>query len=140
MSVVITEAEFKTFFDRGQFAFGSNLPEVRDKDITEAIEEAELTYNKDLYPDEDTCRKALMYLIAHYLTLDIEAADSGGQSNFIQTSRSANGISESINIPEWMNEGEFAMYATTFYGQKFIILSKPYLDGAVYSVRGSTNP
>lgn len=138
MSITLTETEFKTFFDRGQFLYGSALPYIRDKDINEAIEEAQLTYNEDLYPDENTTKKALLYLSAHYLTLDIDAANSGGQSVFIQNSRSANGISESLNIPDWMMNGDLAVFATTFYGQKFLTLSKPYIDGAVFSVEGGT--
>jgi hypothetical protein len=39
-----------------------------------------------------------------------------------------------------MKQGEFAFYATTYYGQKWLILSKPYLDGAVFSVEGGTMP
>jgi len=136
----ITAVEFKEQFDRGQFTYGETLPAVRDKDITGAITEAEFTYNEDLYPDEDTCKLALNYLTAHYLTNDIEAANSGGQSVFIQGSRSADGISESLTIPEWMNEGDYAFYSTTYYGQKYLMLSKPYMGGAVYVVNGATTP
>ena len=138
---MITIAEFKSFFDRGQFAYGDCPPdEIRDKDIEEAIEESSLTFNENLYPDEVTRNKAQLYLSAHYLLLDTEASMSGGQANFIQSSRSANGISESLVIPEWMKEGDFSLFSTTFYGQKFLMLSKPYLDGAVFSVQGGTRP
>ena len=80
------------------------------------------------------------YLTAHFLTTDVDAADSGGQSRLLQTSRSADGVSESVDIPDWMKQGEFAFYATTYYGQKYLILSKPYLDGAIFSVEGGTMP
>jgi hypothetical protein len=39
-----------------------------------------------------------------------------------------------------MKAGEFAFYCTTYYGQKWLMLTKPYLDGAVYTVGGGTNP
>ena len=140
MACSITVTEFKAFFDRGQFVYGDILPDIRDKDIEEALSEAQLTYNEDLYPDEDTCKKALYYLSAHYLTLDIEMTDGQGQPNFMQTSRSVDGISESVHVPDWMMQGDFYQYATTSYGQKFLMLSKPYLDGAIVSVQGGTRP
>jgi len=145
MSCTITASDFKAFFDRGQFLFGSTapyaFPEVRDADITKAIAEAEAIFNGDLYPvDEGICEQALNYLTAHFVQLDLETIESGGQTKLLQTSRSADGISESLSIPEWMNAGEFAFYATTYYGQKYLILSKPYLDGGVFSVPGRTSP
>lgn len=142
MACTITEAEFKIYFDRGQFEYGSAVPyaypEIRDKDITAAIAEALAVFNPGLWPDEATCKLALSYLTAHFLQLDLDAVASEGQAKFNQSSRSADGISESISIPEWMNEETFAFFATTYYGQKYLILAKQYLDGAVFSVRGGT--
>jgi len=144
MTCTITVEEFKDYFDRGQFTYGSSVPyvypEVRDKDITAAIAEAEAVFNPGLFPDEDTCKQALSYLTAHFLQQDLEAVPSSGQAKYNQSSRSADGISESLSIPEWMNEGEFAFYTTTYYGQKYLILAKPYLDGAVFAVSGATQP
>ena len=145
MSCTIDATEFKAFFDRGQFMFGATspyaFPEVRDADIVKAITEAEAIFNGDLYPpDTGICEQALNYLTAHFVQLDLETIESGGQTKLLQTSRSADGISESLSIPEWMNAGEFAFYATTYYGQKFLIISKPYLDGGVFSVPGRTSP
>jgi hypothetical protein len=138
MSCTISATEFKTYFDRGQFSYGAAIPDIRDKDINSAISEALAVFNGDLYPTEDTCKQALYYLTAHFLQSDIDAADSGGQGQFLQNSRSADGISESVNIPEWILKGELAIYATTYYGLKWLLLSKPYMDGAVYSVQGGT--
>ena len=144
MTCTITEAEFKTFFDRGQFLYGSTVPyvypEIRDKDITAAIAEATAVFNPGLWPNEAICKQALSYLTAHFLQLDLDAVASDGQAKFNQLSRSADGISESLSIPEWMNEGEFSFYSTTYYGQKYLVLAKPYLDGAVFSVPGGTRP
>lgn len=140
MACTITPAEFKDYFDRGEFTYGVNPPDIRDKDITRAIDEAEAVFNPGLFPDEDTCKQALYYLTAHFLQKDLEAVASKGQPTFNQSSRSAGGISESLEIPEWMKEGEFAFYTTTYYGQKYLILAKPYLDGAVFAVSGATLP
>jgi hypothetical protein len=137
--ITITIDEFKTQFPRS-FTFSETLPDIRDADIAEAIVEANCVFNQDLYPDEDCGKKALFYLSAHFLVRDIDAADMGGQSAFIQSSRSVNGMSESLAAPDWMNEGDFAYYATTAYGQKFLILTKPYLTGVMYAVEGLTLP
>ena len=144
MTCTITATEFKTYFDRGQFLYGATIPyeypEVRDQDIDSAIAEALAVFNGGLFPDESTCKQALYYLTAHFSQQDLDVVESGGQAKFNQSSRSADGISESLSIPEWMNEGEFAFYATTYYGQKYLMLAKPYLDGAVFSVPGGTQP
>jgi hypothetical protein len=137
----VTVNSFKEQFDRGQFAYGTSLPDIRDKDITNAIDEANAVFNQGLYPtDPDAGTLPLLYLTAHFLQLDTEASESGGQSKYNQTGRSADGLSESVSIPEWMQDGEFAFYTTTYYGQKYLMLSKPYMDGAVYSVSGGTTP
>jgi len=144
MTVTITATEFKDYFDRGQFTYGSTVPysfpEIRDKDIDSAIAEAQAVFNPGLFPDDDTTKQALYYLTAHFLQLDIDVVSSNGQAKFNQSSRSAGGISESLSIPEWMNEGEYGFYSTTYYGQKYLILAKPYLDGAVFVVNGGTLP
>lgn len=144
MTCSITVAEFKTFFDRGQFLYGTSdpyvFPEVRDKDIDAALAEANALFNGGLFPTEAECKQALQYLTAHFVQKDIDAVPSGGQSTYNQSSRSADGISESLSIPDWMNEESFAFYTTTYYGQKYLILAKPYLDGAVFSVPGGTRP
>jgi hypothetical protein len=138
MSVVLTIADFKAQFDRGQFTYSETLPDIRDKDITSAIAEAEAVFNHNLYPTEVIEKQALLYLTAHFLQNDIEASESGGQVKLLQASRSADGLSESNAIPDWMNNGDFALYATTYYGQKFLTISRPYLVGAVYAIGGAT--
>jgi len=140
MTCTITAADFKDQFDRGQFTYGVDVPAVRDKDIDSAIAEMEAVINQGLYPTEATCQQAKLYLTAHFLQKDLDAAASGGQSAYNQNSRSADGISESLSIPDWMNQGEFAFYATTYWGQKWLILTKPYLDGAIFAIPGATQP
>lgn len=131
---------FKAFFDRGEFAYGETLPSVRDADITRAINDATARYNHDLYPDEDTAQEALKWLTAHELQLRLELSKNGAQPKFNQASRGADGLSESVIVPEWMQKGTFAYYSTTYYGQKFLTISAQYLTGAVFSVEGATNP
>lgn len=136
----MTAEDFKARFDRGPFTYGSILPAIRDSDITKAISEAERTYNADLYPDDTTRNDALAFLSAHFLVESIDAADSGGGSGaFMQTSRSAGGVSEGGTIPDWMMQGELSMFASNYFGRRFLLLTKPHLAGAVYVVSGGTN-
>lgn len=139
--MAVTVASFKTTFSRGQFDYGTTLPAIRDEDITAALAEANAVFNPGIYPADGTVADlALSYLTAHFLQSDTEAADGQGQSRFIQNSRSVDGVSESLEIPDWMKQGEFAFYCTTYYGQKWLILTKPYLDGAVFVIEGGTTP
>jgi len=138
----VTIASFKTKFARGQFQYGTTLPAILDQDITDAIAEKDAVFNFGLYPEDNPEIGILAehYLTAHFLVTDVDAADSGGQTRLLQNSRSVDGVSESLEIPDWMKKGEFAFYSTTYYGQKWLILTKPYLDGAVYSIGGATQP
>lgn len=133
-------AAFKSLFSRGQFDYGTDLPAVRDSDITAAIAEANAVFNPDLYPSVEAGDIPFLYLTAHFLACDIDAADTGGQTRLIQNSRSADGLSESVEVPEELKSGEMSFYGTTAYGRKWWILSKPYADGAVFSVPGATQP
>ena len=137
-----TVATFKAKFARGQFQYGPAVPDILDQDITDAIAEAEAVFNPGLYPQDypEIGTLCELYLTAHFLVTDIDAADSGGQSRLLQNSRSVDGVSESLAIPDWMLKGEFAFYASTYYGQKWLILTKPYLDGMVVAIGGATQP
>lgn len=138
--ISISVSDFKAFFARGQFTYGATLPSVLDADITNAINEALMTMNVNLYPSDAIGNQALEYLTAHFVQLTLDATDSQGQAEGIQTSRGAGGISESVAIPPWMLEGDFAMYATTTYGRRWLQLTLPYLGGSVFVVGGDTQP
>lgn len=137
---MVTLASFKAKFARN-FTFGDSAPDIMDADITNAIAEKDAVFNFSLYPSDhpEIGTLAEHYLTAHFLQSDVNAADSGGQPTALQNSRSADGVSESLHIPEWVM-GELVFYWSTYYGQKWLILTKPYLDGAVFVVSGGTNP
>lgn len=137
---MVTIASFKTKFARN-FTFGDAVPDIMDADITSAIAEKDAVFNPEIYPTDhpEIGELAEHYLTAHFLQSDVNAADSGGQPAALQNSRSADGVSESLQIPEWVT-GELVFYWSTYYGQKWLILTKPYIDGAVFSVEGGTQP
>jgi hypothetical protein len=135
--------EFKAYFDRNQFAYGDEYPAVRDKDISAAMGEARAMFNPDLYPDQETFSLAFLYLAAHFLACDIDAAESGGLggAGFAQTSRSADGISESIAVPDWVTQDPgLSLLIGTYFGRKYITIALRYSDGVVFVVGGATLP
>jgi hypothetical protein len=139
--ISISASDFKAYFSRGQFTFGTVLPAVLDADITKAIAEANAILNPGLYPSDALGNQALEYLTAHFLQGTLDAQDSGGQAEGIQSARGAGGISESIAVPQWiLDSPEMSVYATTFYGRRWIALTLPYLGGNVYTVGGGTQP
>ena len=133
----MTAPEFRDFFDRGQFDYGATPPQVRTKDIDQAIAQASATYNEALYPTDEIRESALAYLSAHFLQ---EALDGFAASGMLQSSRGADGLNESFAVPEWLKESELGIYATTPYGRRWLLLTAPYLNGAVYAVKGTTQP
>jgi len=134
---------FKDYFDRGQFAFGEEVPAVRDKDIETAMGEALTIFNADIYPDEKTRERQFLYLTAHFLACDLDAAESGGLGGigFVQTSRSADGLSESIQVPEWVSRDPMlSVLAGTYFGRKYLITALQYATDVILVAGGDTLP
>lgn len=140
MIVLPTSADFKELFDRGEFVYGDELPSVRDKDIERAMTEARALFNVNLISDGPTRDMAFLYLTAHFLQMDTDAAESGGGSVGVQTARAADGISESIAVPDWVTDPQLYIYASTYYGRKYLALLQPYMVGAVFVIGGGTLP
>jgi hypothetical protein len=142
----ITIQEFKTQFDRNEFTYGDETPNVRDKDIQDAMNNALSLFNQGLYPipsteyPTDVGKQALLYLTAHELKKMMNEVADQGQSQFNQNSRSVGSISESLSIPEWMNESVYAYFTTTSFGIRYVLLTMPYLGGTVYTISGATQP
>jgi hypothetical protein len=116
---------------------------VLDEDIEKAFKEAELVFNESLFSDEDSQRLAFLYLTAHYLIIDLNAAFNQGQSGAPGTvnSRSVGNVSESYTIPKWMTDNELlAPFALTPYGQKYISLLRSRLVGNAITIQGATQP
>ncbi len=131
---------FKEHFDRGQFTYGDTLPSVRDKDIISAVSEMQLVIKPSIYPDEASATLAKLYLTAHFLISDLGAAKSGGEPLYHQTSRTVGKISESVSLPNDQSKGPYSLFSTTYYGQKWLALTQPYLGVYIGCVKGRTSP
>lgn len=117
----------------------SVLNYTQDEDIANAIIEASINFNKELFKDCKTAKFVFSYLVAHYLTIDFRNALGSGQVGLV-ASKTVGSVSESYSIPNWiMNNAALAPYATTGYGMKYASLIRPYLIGNVFVVKGTIN-
>lgn len=142
MGYPISIAEFKTFFTK-DFVFGSGEEEVSDADIARAMAEADMSYNEDVFDDENTKKMIFYYLTAYYLVVDINNANTQGASNNggLLTYRQVRNVSESFKVPKWVEENPMlSMFAQNGYGLKYLTLIYPYLIGRVGIVPGATLP
>lgn len=116
---------------------------VLDEDINKAITEASVNFNEGLFSDDDQKKTTFLYLVAHYLVVDLTAAKNAGQSGTsgVLTSRSVGNVSESYTIPKWITDNPIlSLYATTSYGIKYVSLIRPGLVGNIGIAQGATTP
>lgn len=114
----------------------SVLNYTQDEDIQEAIQEASINFNKNLFSDCIKAKTAFGLLVAHYLTIDFYNA-LGVNTVGIPTSKSVGSVSEGYTIPAWLNNSEvLSTFASTGYGIKYASLIRPYLVGNVMLFKG----
>jgi hypothetical protein len=133
-------ADFKAFFFR-DFPYTSDINTgVVDQDIAKAFQQANLSVNQELWGDQSSFSMAYLYMAAHWLVIDLRAAQGvGGQYNWVTTSKSVGSVSESFQIPQRiLDNPELAMLAQTNYGAKYLQMVLPQLTGQVFSVCGTT--
>ena len=141
----ITIDDFKTYFVR-DFRYASNTPgvaadSVMDADITKSFAEALVNFNDGLFATDSARKMAFLQLAAHFLTTDLQAAaqGSGSTSLFPVVSRTAGPLSETYNVPLWLqHDPVLSAYATTRYGIKYVMIVKPLLVGGIMVIKGDT--
>jgi len=133
--------EFKDFFDSSEFSYGEQLPNVRNKDIARAQQEAYAVFPANIF-DEKEITIAFHYLTAHFLWLNNIAKTNGGTPNLLAQSQSADGLSVSYNIPpNLMNSPILSQYLTTAFGSKYALMLYPaMLANSKGIVSGRTTP
>jgi hypothetical protein len=114
----------------------STLNYTRDEDIQEAMQEAGINFNKDLFECCNQAKTAFLMLVAHYLTVDFNNAMGNNQVG-IMTSKSVGSVSQGYSIPNWLSSNPaLSAYATTGYGVKYATLIQPYLCGQIILSKG----
>lgn len=134
--------DFKQFFAK-DFDFGTEPDQVSDADIARAMVEAGMNFNEGLFDCGDQKRTIFLYLVAYYLTVDINNANTQGASNNggLLTYRQVRNVAESFKVPKWIEENPmFSMFAQNGYGLKYLTMMYPYLIGRVGIVGGATLP
>lgn len=142
----ISAADFKTRFDR-EFIYGTGLDRVRDKDINDAIAQAQVMYHAALWSVEDG-KQAFLYATAHFVAIRIQAAGGliASVSGDAINNRSA-GIVESKSVgqvavsytqpPERLRKMAFLLpFWETEWGKQYIMMLLPKLSGNVNIVSG----
>ena len=110
---------------------------TRDEDIENAMAEASVNFNENLFDDEQA-KLIFLYLTAYYLTYDLQNATGAVQTGVI-TSKSVGSVSESYGIPtSFLNNPMYSLYAKNGYGLKYLSLIIPYLQGNILFFKGAT--
>lgn len=158
----ITVAQFKARFYR-DFSYENQNPTqaqpvppentfiVQDLDIENAYLDAQALFNQGLFGGcnsnggNTALIPAYLYLSAHCLALNIQAASTGinssGTGAFPVASRSVGSVSESYMIPDsYKDDPILAQYTQTAYGQKYLALVLPFLRGNTVAVWGGALP
>ena len=105
---------------------------TQDSDIENAMAEARVNFNEDLFLDDETKKLVFLYLTAYYLTVDFKNAMGQSTTGVVQ-SKSVGSVSESYAIPQWVvNRPILSVYAQNGYGLKYLSLIQPYLTGAMF--------
>ena len=137
--IVDSTTSIPTNTDDWELYNDSVLNYTQDEDIMNAVLEANVNFNENLFADKEKARLIFLYLVAHYLTIDFRNALGTNQIGLI-SSRSVGSVSESYLVPDWiLNNPGLAPYATTGYGIKYATLLRPYLVGNFFIVPGSIN-
>lgn len=134
--------DFKQFFAK-DFDYGTEQDQVSDADIARAMVEASMNFNESMFDCGDQKRIIFLYLVAYYLTVDINNANTQGASNNggLLTYRQVRNVAESFKVPKWVEENPmYSMFAQNGYGLKYLTMIQPYLIGRVGIVGGATLP
>lgn len=143
MSYLIpTVADFKAYFVR-DFVYGVDPTTVQDIDIQNAITEAGMMVNEDLFASQVFFSSGYLLMTAHMMCLALSSSTQGvsGRYSWLTSSKSVGSVSESYAIPQRiLDNAEFAMLSKTNYGAKYLFIIMPQIAGQVFVVGGATLP
>ncbi len=103
---------------------------VWDEDIQKAYDEANATVLTKINT-EAALKQAYLYLSAHYLVGDLNANGLQSTGNGLLSSKAVGNVSVGYVVPEWAKKEGYSFYTTTYYGMKYLTLTRPYRIGNV---------
>ena len=117
---------------------------VLDSDIEKAIFQAKQFFNSNLFSTDEELLSYFVYLVAHYLVIDIQMSQEGINSTgyYIPNHVTVGDVSESYSNPTNSQGDSSIVYQLnqTRYGQKYLALISPLMVGRFSCVGGSTTP
>jgi hypothetical protein len=116
---------------------------ILDTDIQKALDQAKGYINPALFDVDQIMIDAFLYCSAHYLVMDMGMAESGidNRAEGVISSKSVGGVSVGYDIPEaFRSDPQFAYFATTAYGRKFLSYVLPRAVGLPGVAYGDTLP
>ena len=135
-------ADFKAYFVR-DFPYGASSNKVTNNDITKALADAAFFINEALFASQADYTLGFLEITDHMLVMNLRASSqgTGGKFSWLQTSKSAGGVSSGYQIPDRIAQNpELAILSETRYGAKFLFMILPYLNGQIFTVCGGTRP
>jgi len=103
---------------------------VWDEDIEKAYDEADATVLTKINTLA-ALKQAYLYLSAHYLVGDLNANGLQSTGNGLLSSKAVGNVSVGYVVPEWAKKEGYSFYTTTYYGMKYLTLTRPYRIGNV---------
>lgn len=114
---------------------------ILDADLDKSYNQGRGAVNPEIFENTSVLSDAFYYAWAHYLVMDIRAAEGGIDSRFegLISSKGVGGVSVGYSIPErFAKDPQFAYFAQTQYGQKYLSYVIPRITGVVKAVDGRT--
>ncbi len=115
---------------------------VLDTDIDKALAQALDNVNPSLFSDDDIMTDCFYYCAAHFLVMDIRAAEAGldSRGEGVVSSKSVGSVSVSFTLPDTFAKDPFWNYfAQTAYGMKYLSYVIPKVN-KIGIARGATKP
>jgi hypothetical protein len=142
----LAPSDFKTLFARSfEFEDIESPDYVSDEDIMEAFVEASISViNLNQFPLIEQRRSIFLYLVAHFLYLDLtmrlsSSMSSNGQSSYPVKFRTVGKVSEGYQVPDWALSSPFlSNLARTPYGEKYLTLISPAMQANIMFAEGTT--
>lgn len=103
---------------------------VWDEDIEKAYAESDATVLTKINTAA-ALKQAYLYLSAHYLVGDLNANGLQSTGGGILGSKAVGNVSVGYVVPEWAKKEGYSFYTSTYYGMKYLTLTRPYRIGNV---------
>ena len=140
-------ADFKAQFNR-DFVYGVGTTQVQDNDIQRGLNEASITFNPNIWASDFEKNTAYLYVAAHFMVLNIQAAGGLSSQNLGRgvlskgggtiESKGVGSANVAFAVPDYVRQSPIlSQFMRTDYGQKYLQLLTPRLVGNVQTVAGN---